>query len=257
MKRLAYFAYGFVCYALGMASLLYLAGFIGNIGVPKSIDGPATSPLWRALIVNTGLVMLFGLQHSVMARPTFKTWWTRIVSRPIERSTYVVASALALFALFYGWQPMGGVIWHVEDTLGRTSLHALYAAGWVGVVAVTFLINHFELFGLQQVWVQLRGKEFHSPRFLTPGPYSVVRHPLYVGWLTVMWATPTMTVAHLVLSLGMTVYILIAIYFEERNLVEFHPEYAEYRRRVPMLVPGLTRLGQRIAAPATEKTTVA
>jgi len=257
MKRLAFLTYGFICYALGMAALVYLAGFIGNIGVPKSIDGPVTSPLWLALIVNSGLVALFGLQHSVMARPTFKNWLTRFVPRPIERSTYVVASALVCFALFYGWQPMGGVIWNVEETFGRTTLHTLYAAGWIGVVAVTFLINHFELFGLQQVWVQLRGKEFQAPKFVTPGPYRVVRHPLYVGWLTVMWATPTMTAAHLVLAVGMTAYILIAIYYEERNLMQFHPEYAEYRHRVPMLVPGWTRPGNRVTAPAPQKSTVA
>jgi protein-S-isoprenylcysteine O-methyltransferase Ste14 len=257
MKRFAFFTYGVVCYSIGVVALLYLAGFIGNFGVPKTIDGPASSPLWKALLVNLGLVALFGVQHSVMARPTFKQWWTRFVPRPIERSTYVVASAVACFALFYYWQPTGGVVWHVTDPLGRAALYALYAAGWVGVFVTTFLINHFDLFGLQQVWLYLRGKGNRESRFVTPGPYRVVRHPLYVGWLTVMWATPTMTAAHLVLALGMTAYILVAIYFEERNLVQFHPEYAEYRRRVPMLVPRWTRARGRIIEPARTTSTAA
>ena len=146
---------------------------------------------------------------------------------------------------------------HVQEPLARAALHSLYAAGWIGVVVVTFLINHFDLFGLQQVWSYLRGKEAGSSRFVTPGPYQIVRHPLYVGWLTVMWATPTMTTAHFVLALGMTAYILIAIHYEERNLVEFHEEYAEYRRRVPMLVPGMTCARSGVTAPVAEKSTAA
>lgn len=237
MKRVAFFTYGLLSYAIGMASMVALACFVANVGLPTTLDSPARGPLWQALLINVGLVTLFGVQHSVMARPAFKRWWTRLVPPPVERSTYVLFSALALFALVFAWRPMGGVIWHVESAAARGAVYALYAAGWIGVVVTTFLINHFDLFGLRQVWSQLLGREDRPLRFVTPGPYRVVRHPLYVGWLTVVWAAPTMTAAHLLLAMGLTAYILVAIRFEERDLIESHPEYAAYRRQVPMLIP--------------------
>jgi protein-S-isoprenylcysteine O-methyltransferase Ste14 len=252
MNRMATFTYGIVCYALGMVSLVYLAGFLGNFAVPTSIDSSAEGPFWLALVVDAALIAVFGLQHSVMARPTFKRWWTRVVPQPVERSTYVLFSAAALGLLFWQWRPLGGVVWHVEDAAGRAALYALYGVGWIIVLATTFLINHFDLFGLQQVWLHLRGRASGALRFVTPGPYRMVRHPLYVGWLTVMWATPTMTAAHLLLAGGMTAYILIAIPFEERNLMDAHPEYSDYRRRVPMLLPRLKHRESQ-PSPATSR----
>jgi len=173
----------------------------------------------------------------VMARQWFKTAWTRIVPAPVERSTYVLFSSLALLLLFWKWQPMGGVIWNVENAYGRLALQALYASGWLTVLIATFLINHFDLFGLRQVWLYLSGRPYTPLKFRTPGLYRVVRHPLYVGWLLVFWSAPVMSSAHLVFAIATTAYILIAIQFEERDLVRLHGEYAEYRRRVPMILP--------------------
>lgn len=251
MKRIAFFIYGLLSYAIGMTSMAALACFVANVGLRTTLDSPATESLWQALLVNVGLVALFGVQHSVMARPAFKQWWTRYVPQRVERSTYVLFSALALFALVFAWRPMGGVIWNVEPPAARAAIHSLYAAAWIGVVVTTFLINHFDLFGLRQVWSHLRGRETTPLRFVTPGPYRVVRHPLYIGWLTVFWAAPTMTAAHLLFAAGLTAYILIAIRFEERDLVESHPEYAAYRRQVPMLVPGWKRRAAPLARPET------
>ena len=238
MKRILVFAYGVTSYAIALGLCVYLAGFLGNLFVPRSIDAALVGPLWEALVVNTLLLGAFGLQHSVMARPRFKEWWTRFVATPAERSTYVMFTNLALILLFWQWRPMGGVIWDVQDPTGRVIFHGLYAAGWLIVLGTTFLINHFDLFGLRQVWLYLRGKPYTAVGFKTPGPYKVVRHPLYVGWFIAFCATPTMTIAHLVFAVGMTLYILIAIRFEERDLVDYHGEaYAEYRRTVPMLIP--------------------
>jgi protein-S-isoprenylcysteine O-methyltransferase Ste14 len=178
-----------------------------------------------------------------MARPAFKRVWTRIVPEPIERSTYVLASSLALILLFWQWRPLGGVVWDVQDPVGRALLLSGFAFGWLLVLVTTFLINHFDLFGLRQVWLHLRGRRYRPLPFKTPGPYRIVRHPLYVGWLFAFWATPTMTVTHLLFAVVTTSYILLAIRFEERDLVDAHPEYSEYQKRVPMLVP----LGRRAA----------
>jgi protein-S-isoprenylcysteine O-methyltransferase Ste14 len=237
MKRLFIFLYGLAAYAAFLATCLYAAGFIGDFLVPKSLDSPATVPVWQALLVNLGLLSLFAVQHSVMARPAFKRWWTRYVPEAAERSTYVLLSSVALAILFAFWQPMGGTIWHVENGVGRVLFHTLFAAGWVLVLTSTYLINHFDLFGLRQAWLHLRGEEYTPLKFATPALYRVVRHPLYVGWITVFWAAPTMTVAHLVFALATTVYILLAVRLEERDLVAHHPEYADYQRRVPMLIP--------------------
>jgi methanethiol S-methyltransferase len=241
MKRLLIFAYGLVCYAVFFATFLYSVGFIGNFGVPKSIDSAREVGFGSALWTNLALLGLFAVQHSVMARPAFKRWWTRIVPVAAERSTYTLLSSVALILLFMFWQPMGGIVWNIESALGQGLLYGLYAFGFGLVLVSTFLINHFDLFGLRQVSLQLVGKPYTPVSFRTPLIYRYVRHPLYVGWFCVFWATPTMTAAHLVLALGTSAYMLIAIQLEERDLIAEHPEYADYRRRVPMLVPFILR----------------
>jgi protein-S-isoprenylcysteine O-methyltransferase Ste14 len=237
MGRITAFVYGVVCYVAFLATFLYAIGFLGNFGVPKSIDSGAQVSLAQALAVNAALLGLFAVQHSVMARQWFKAVWTRIVPVPVERSTYVLFSSVALIVLFWKWEPMGGTIWNVESGAGRLVLNAVFAIGWLIVLAATFLIDHFDLFGLSQVWAYLRKRAYKAPGFRTPGMYRFVRHPLYVGWLLVFWSAPRMTVAHLVFALATTAYILVAIQFEERDLERMHGEYSEYRRRVPMLVP--------------------
>jgi methanethiol S-methyltransferase len=239
MKRWLVLLYGAACYGLFLATFLYLAGWIGGFVVPTTLDGAATSPLAASLAINAALILLFALQHSVMARPAFKQWWTKFVPQPIERSTYVLATNAVLALLFWQWRPLGGVIWNVEHPAGRAALWGLFAIGWLTILVTTFLINHFDLFGLRQAWLHFRGRPYTSLPFVTPGPYRFVRHPLYVGWLMAFWATPTMTTAHLLFAAGMTAYILVAIGYEERDLAAHHAGYAEYRRRVPMLVPRL------------------
>ena len=242
LKRVLFFTYGTFSYVIFLGTFLYAIGFIGNFGVPRALDGPATGPLVISFAINAGLLTLFAVQHSVMARKWFKEWWTRIVPKPIERSTYVLFSSVALILLFALWQPLGGVIWSVEDPVGRIVLRSLFAFGWALVLISTFLINHFDLFGLRQVWRYLLGQPESGLRFTTPGPYKLVRHPLYVGWLFAFWMTPVMTSAHLLFSIATTAYILLAIQFEERDLVREHGEtYEAYRRSVPMLVPSLRK----------------
>jgi len=237
LGRLTIFAYGILNYAVFLACFLYAIGFIGNLWVPKSMDSAAGVPLWKALTINLGLLGLFAVQHSVMARPAFKRWWTRIIPAAAERSTYVLLSSLALIVLFAGWQPMGGQVWFVESTLGQGLLYGLYAIGWGLVFVSTFAIDHFDLFGLRQIWLNLRGRSYAGPAFKMPWLYRQVRHPLYLGWFIVFWATPSMTVAHLLFALMTTAYILIAIQFEERDLIDAHPEYRDYQARVPMVLP--------------------
>jgi protein-S-isoprenylcysteine O-methyltransferase Ste14 len=205
--------------------------------VPKSLDSAPTAPLGVALLINTGLLGLFAVQHSVMARPWFKDILVRFIPRAAERSTYVLASSLALILLFWQWSPLGGGVWDIQSPAGRFLMYGIFAFGWLLVLVTTFLINHFDLFGLRQVWFYLVGREYRPLSFVTPGPYRLIRHPLYLGWLFAFWATPTMTVTHLLFAVATTAYILIAIQFEERDLVSAHPEYAAYRARVPMLVP--------------------
>jgi protein-S-isoprenylcysteine O-methyltransferase Ste14 len=238
LKRILFFAYGSLSYLIFLGTFLYAVCFIGNFGVPRTLDGAASGHLGVAFAIDVGLLALFAVQHSVMARKWFKEWWTRIVPKPLERSTYVLFSSLALILLFWQWRPLGGVVWSIEDPAGRFVLRALFAFGWGLVLASTFLINHFDLFGLRQVWLHLRGRPYTILTFATPGPYRLVRHPLYVGWLFAFWMTPTMTLAHLLFSAATTAYILLAIRFEERDLIREHGEaYEEYRRSVPMLVP--------------------
>jgi methanethiol S-methyltransferase len=240
-KRVFSFLYGAVSYGFFLASFLYAIGFLGNFAVPKTIDAFSTD-LWpMALLIDLAFLALFAVQHSVMARPGFKRVLTRVVPVALERSTYVLASSVALLLLFWQWRPLGGMIWDVQSEWGRTLLYGGFAFGWLLILYASFLINHFDLFGLQQVWRNLKGQPQTNVKFVTPFLYRVVRHPLYVGWLMAFWCTPTMTVTHLVFALGTATYILIAIRLEERDLIEAHPEYAEYRARVPMLVPGLPK----------------
>jgi methanethiol S-methyltransferase len=237
MKRWLIFIYGVASYATFFATFLYAIGFIGNFGVPKSIDSARETSLGIALAINAALLGVFAIQHSVMARPAFKRWWTRIIPQAAERSTYTLLSSVALIALFAFWEPIGGIVWSVESPVSQALIYGAYAFGWLLVLVSTFLINHFDLFGLRQVWLQLRGRPYTPLQFKTPVLYRYVRHPLYVGWFFAFWSTPTMTVAHLVFALATTAYILIAIQLEERDLIAEHPEYAQYRKRVPMLVP--------------------
>jgi protein-S-isoprenylcysteine O-methyltransferase Ste14 len=246
-KRILVFVYGTASYLLFLAAFLYAVGFIGGFGVPTRLDGPSTEPFGKALAINAALLGLFAVQHSVMARKWFKDAWTRVVPAPAERSTYVLFSTLALILLFWQWRPMGGVVWSVEDPMARAAIWGLFGFGWALLLACTFYINHFDLFGLRQVWLFLVGKPYTGLAFVTPGPYRLVRHPLYVGWLCIFWSTPNMSVAHLVFAIATTAYILVAIQFEERDLVREHgSRYEQYRRRVPMLVP----VGRRPAAGA-------
>ena len=250
MGRIVAFVYGVVCYAIFFVTFLYAAGFVGNLVVPKTLDSAPAGPLGSALLINIALLGLFAVQHSVMARPAFKRLWTKIVPEPVERSTYVLASSLALIALFVLWRPLGGVVWDVQDPAGRAVLYGGFAFGWLLVLVTTFLINHFDLFGLRQVWFHLRGRPYEPLSFTAPGPYRLVRHPMYIGWFFAFWATPTMTATHLLFAVMTTAYILIAIRLEERDLVAVHPEYADYRARVPMLIPG-KQAASTATAPAT------
>ncbi|MDJ0657841.1 MAG: isoprenylcysteine carboxylmethyltransferase family protein [Xanthomonadales bacterium] len=242
MKRFLVLTYAIASYAVFFATFLYAIGFVGNFGVSSSIDANPSRPFVEALLIDLGLLALFALQHSGMARRGFKQWWTKIVPEAAERATYVLFSSVALILLFWLWQPIGGLIWDFQGQAAQVAIITLYMFGWALVLVSTFLIDHFDLFGLKQAWGYFRGRPYQPPRFHTPSLYRIVRHPLYVGWLIVMWAAPTMTVAHLVFALMSTAYILIAIQLEEKDLVHFHgDQYTEYKKQVPMLIPGRRR----------------
>ena len=250
MNRLLAFAYGLVVYCFFLVTFLYAMGFVGNLIVPKAIDDGAAGPVVAAVLVNVALLGLFAVQHSVMARPAFKRRWTKIVPKPVERSTFVLFASAVLALLLWQWRPIGGVVWAVTDPVGVSLLYAIFAIGWGVLLAATFLINHFELFGLAQVWRFLRGVEVAPPKFRTPGLYRWVRHPIYLGFLLAFWAAPVMTVGHLLFAIATTGYILIGIWFEERDLiVEFGEQYRRYRAGVGMLVPRLASAERTPSAP--------
>jgi protein-S-isoprenylcysteine O-methyltransferase Ste14 len=239
-KRRLFFAYGVASHVLFFGVYAWMAAFVGgfSLGFIPTIDGVRHGSLPMALAIDAGLIAIFGLQHSIMARPTFKQWWTRIIPHQIERSTYVLISCLLMILLMWQWRPLGGVVYDVTHPAARAALHALFAVGWLMVPAISFMISHFDLFGTRQVWLELKNRPYTTLPFRTPMAYRFVRHPLYVGWLIAFWATPTMTVAHLLFAGLMTAYILLAIPFEERNLVSvFGPDYLEYQANVGGLLP--------------------
>lgn len=243
MRRGLSFTYGVVSYLLFLAVFLYAIGFVGDVAVPKTIDtgGPETA-FWPALLINLGLLGLFALQHSGMARSGFKTWWTRIIPEPIERSTYVLVASAVLAFLCWQWRPMPATVWHVEATWAQWTLWGLFGLGWLLVLSATYMISHWHLFGLKQVHEHLQGDDLSSPPFQVRGYYRYVRHPLNLGFLIAFWATPAMTVGHLLFALATTGYIFVAMVLEERDLIaRFGARYRRYRDRVPMIMPWPTR----------------
>ena len=243
MSRVAIFAYGVISYLVFFATFLYSIGFIGNFVVPKTVDAPATDTTTGvAIAINMVLLGIFGLQHSIMARPAWKREWTKWIPEPAERSTYVLASVAVMVLMFVFWQPIGGTVWHVETPALRNALTALYLAGFGVVLLSTILLNHFDLFGLRQVTLHLQGKDYEPLPFETPAFYKWVRHPIYVGWIMTFWAAPTMSVGHLLFASVCTAYIFVALIFEERDLVDhFGETYETYQAEVPRLFPYKTR----------------
>ena len=243
MSRAATLAFAIIAYAIFFATFLYLICFVGDLAIAtKTVDLGPPSPVEVAIVVDVLLIALFGLQHSVMARPAFKAWWTRIVPRPAERSVYVLAASAALIILFLGWRPIDFIVWNVANPLLSDLIWVLFWLGWATVLVSTFLINHFELFGLQQAWLHFRGREAAPPELRAPFFYRWIAHPLYSGFFLAFWATPQMTAGHLLLAVGVSIYMLIAIRYEERDLTDlFGDDYRRYRSGVGMLTPRFRR----------------
>lgn len=238
MAGLVAVLYGVVAYGFTLVALLYLIGFVGNVVVPKSIDSGTAGPLLQSIVGDTLLVGLFAVQHSVMARQGFKRWWTRIVPPSVERSTYVLAASFVLLLLYWQWQPIPALVWTVPNPIAAGVLDGIFWLGWVVLVASTFMLSHFELFGLSQVFARLFGRQLPAARFRAPLLYRRVRHPIYLGVLLAVWATPAMSVGHLLFAVVITGYILIGIQLEERDLIEqFGDQYRRYRQRAALLIP--------------------
>ena len=245
MSRAVTLIFAILTYAIFIATFLYLIVFVGDFSLAsRTVDVGPQAPVGLAVVIDLALIALFGLQHSVMARQGFKRWWTGIVPAPAERSVYVLSASIALMILFLWWRPIPAIVWNVTNPALSDLIWALFWIGWATVLLSTFLINHFELFGLQQAWLNMRGREAEPPRFRTPLLYKWVRHPLYLGFFLAFWATPEMTAGHLLLAAGMSAYMLIAIRYEEHDLVGlFGKDYEEYRQRVGMLIPRFRRTG--------------
>jgi len=238
MRKTLSFIYGVVCYLVFFVVFLYMIGFVGNLFVPKSIDTGTEVAAAQSVLINIALMGLFAVQHTIMARPAFKRWLTKIIPEQVERSTFVLVTSLVLALLFWQWRPMPGVIWNVDNPTGRVVLFGLFWFGWGFGLFSSFIINHFDLFGLRQVWLHFTNREYHHLEFQARSLYRLVRHPLMLGMIIGFWATPHMTTGHLVFATTATIYILIGIQFEERDLVRYHgQDYSDYQRRVPMLIP--------------------
>jgi protein-S-isoprenylcysteine O-methyltransferase Ste14 len=248
MNRILTITYGAVSYLIFLVAFLYAIGFVGNLIVPRSVDAGITAPLGEALIVNVLLLGLFAVQHSVMARPGFKRWWTRLIPKAIERSTFVLLSSLVLILLYWQWRTIPAIVWDVTWPVGRLLLWILFAAGWATVLSATFMINHFDLFGLRQVYLAWRGQPYTNLPYRATLLYRLIRHPIMAGFIIAFWATPTMTAGHLLFAFATTSYILIAVQLEERDLIAgLGEDYRAYRRRVPMFIPGLPHRGHHDA----------
>ena len=238
MSRILVSLYGVVSYIIFFLSFLYAIGFVGNLLVPKTIDSGDVTAIVPSLIINVVLLALFAIPHSVMARPAFKQWFTRYIPVAIERSTYVLVSSLLLFLLYWLWQPITGVIWNIESAVGSMILMGIFWVGWLIVLLSTFMTNHFDLFGLRQVYINFKGQEYSHLEFRMIGLYKLCRHPLMLGFIVAFWATPTMTTGHLLFSVATTAYIFIALQFEERDLLTFFGDtYKSYKEKVPMVFP--------------------
>jgi protein-S-isoprenylcysteine O-methyltransferase Ste14 len=240
MKKILAVGYGIVCYLLSIAVFLYCIGFIANVGVPKSIDTGQYSPIWRAIIIDAGLLILFALQHSGMARRGYKKWENRLIPRSLQRSTYILLASLAMILIFWQWHPLPAEVWTINLPWIRWLLWSGYALGWIIVITAPFMISHTELFGLKQVWLYRRNHEARPSKLKITGLYRYIRHPIMLGFLIAFWSTPQMTVGHLFFALGSSAYILFGMLFEERDLLhEFGEAYLAYRERVPRLIPGI------------------
>ena len=238
MSRILAFIYGLICYLVSFITLAYSVGFIGNLIVPKTLDSSSDGTLINGILIDVSLIALFGIQHSLMARKSFKKWWTKIIPNPIERSTYILMASLTLLLLFWQWHSLGGVIWNIQSPIASNIIYGIFALGWLIVLISTFMINHFDLFGLRQVYLYLRGQEYEYLGFRTPGFYKYVRHPIMLGFFIVFWATPTMTFSHFIFALGTTIYMLVGIKLEEVDMISIYGDlYQEYRQQVSMLIP--------------------